>query len=205
MSFMTSIDPGRKRVTWNRKDRVNLGSATAGRSRRIGILGEKLAEAQLRAHGFTNVKNLNHTLRMHHPGADIYAERGGVGFWISVKARNKYAEDGKLNPRYKIKPDELLFLSGCRNRQPDSVVACITISFVMSDRSTFGGEPSRSYSCYFALLDMKRNGILMSPRHLAMYELLALNEMIPPAEDVSDLENTYERRTPIARPSTARP
>jgi hypothetical protein len=199
---VTSIGLGRRKATWNRDDRVNLNSTTAGRSRRIGILGEKLAEAQLRTHGFTNVKNLNYALQVNHPGADLYAERSGVGFWISVKARNKYTEGGRLNDRYKIKPTELLFLSRYQVSQPSSKVACIAISFVFSDRSTFGGEPPRSYSCYFALLNMITNGILMSARHLTTYEVLAHNEMIPSAEDLSDLENEYERRSSIAMPAT---
>ena len=99
---MAFIGPARQRATCNREDRVNLDSTTAARSRRIGILGEKLAEAQLCANGFKNVKNLNHTLHVNHPGADLYAERNGVGYWISVKARNKYTEGKKLNDRYKV-------------------------------------------------------------------------------------------------------
>nr|WP_294506431.1 hypothetical protein [uncultured Rhodopila sp.] len=192
---MTSTGVGRRKATWNREDRVNLDSTTAERARRIGILGEKLAEAQLRVHGFTKVKNLNHTLRINHLGADLYAERNSVGYWISVKARNKYTEGKKLNDRYKIGPEELSNLAECESRQFGSRAACIVISFVMSDRSTFGGEPPRSYSCYFM---PPRKGILMAPRHLATYELFALNEMIPSTEDVSGLENTYERRTPVA-------
>jgi hypothetical protein len=197
---MTSLEPNRRKLTWNRSDRVNLDSGTAGRARRIGILGEKLAESQLLAHDFTNVRNLNRTLRMNHPGADLYAERNGIGFWISVKARNKYTEGAKLNDRYKIDPEELLSLAECRARKPGSRTACVAVSFVMSERSALGGEPPRSYSCYLAPLDLTGgNGILMRPRHLATYQCLALNETIPLTEDVSDLENRYERRTTIAR------
>ena len=76
-----------------------------------------------------------------------------------------------------------------------SKAACIVISFVMSDKSTFGGEPPKSYSCYFAL---PKKGILMSPKNLATHEVFAFNEMIPSTEDVSGLENTYERRKAIA-------
>jgi len=186
---------GRRKATWNRPDRVNLDSATAGRARRIGILGEKLAEARLLAHGFRNIRNLNHTLRINHPGADLYAEGKGVSHWISVKARNKYTESGTLNGRYKIDPDELKSLAECERQQPGSRAACVAISFVMSERVAFGGEPPRSYSCYFMLLNLNgRAGVLMRPKRLEEYECLALNELIPHAEDVSDLENIYERR-----------
>lgn len=153
------------------------------RLRRLGILAEKLAEAQLRANGFINVRNLNQSLRANHPGADLYAERSGIGYWISVKGRNKYTNDRKLNDRYKV---DLLKLAECVSRQPGSIAACVVISFVISDRSTLGGEPPRSYSCYFM---PPRKGILMRPIHLATYERLALNEMIPSTEDVSGLEN----------------
>nr|WP_294545340.1 hypothetical protein [uncultured Rhodopila sp.] len=153
------------------------------RLRRLGILGEKLAEAQLRANGFINVRNLNDSLRANHPGADLYAERNGVGYWISVKGRNKYTNDRRLNDRYKV---DLLKLAECVSRQPGSIAACVVISFVISDRSTLDGEPPRSYSCYFM---PPRKGILMRPIHLATYERLALNEMIPSTEDVSGLEN----------------
>jgi len=73
---------------------------TDSRTRRLGMVGKRLAEAELVSHGFTNIRNL-YTHRSENVVSDIYAEREGRRYWICVKARNKYAQDGKPNPCYR--------------------------------------------------------------------------------------------------------
>ena len=72
--------------------------ATAERARTLGQVGEQLAEDVLRRSGFCNVTNLNR-LAPNFPYADLYAERDGRRYVISVKTRNKYQVDGSINGR----------------------------------------------------------------------------------------------------------
>ncbi len=187
-----------EKATWNNADRVELDRSTAARNRRIGTLGESLAEEALRLNGFVDVKNLNITKKYNHPGADIYAERNGFKYWISVKCRNKYTEAGELNPRYRVNRD-VAFLEKLVSDDPGSKMACVAISLVVSQEMAHGGEPAPSYSCYLLeLTSGGRTGILMGPRHLEKYEQLILNGPLPQGMDWSELANRYSRRKPGA-------
>ena len=73
-----------RKGAWRRPDRVMLTRGTAKRAGKLGDVGEQLALAELSAHGFSSIKPLNHP-KKNHPFADVYAERGGERFWISVR------------------------------------------------------------------------------------------------------------------------
>jgi hypothetical protein len=64
-------------------------------------LGELFAIKALVDNGFDRIKNLNDKAR-NEPYADLYCEKEGKKYVISVKARNKFQLDGKLNPRYNL-------------------------------------------------------------------------------------------------------
>ncbi len=68
------------------------------RTTRLGYLGEILAEECLKAVGANEVQNLN--LGTNFPFADLIAELSGIRYLISVKSRNEFQANGKLNPCY---------------------------------------------------------------------------------------------------------
>jgi hypothetical protein len=61
---------------------------------RLGQLGEM--EEALKANGFQDVRNLNHS-RHNQPFADLLAEKDGSRYFIGVKARNEKQCGGRLN------------------------------------------------------------------------------------------------------------
>jgi hypothetical protein len=183
---------------WAREDRVVLGPDTAKRAGKLGLIGEQLALAELALHGFTEIRHLNHPKKNHPfaPFADISAERNGLKFWIGVKTRNKYQNEGTINPCYKIDPRGRALAVQLEQSVPGTIAACIGISVVLSERSCFDGELSNSYSCYFALLRnlTDRQGMGMRKRQLASYEPLAENKPVPALYDLSDCENVFYRQ-----------
>ncbi len=162
-----------------------LDSTTARRAKRLGDIGEALAEALLRQHGFVNIRNLNH-VRRNFPFADFFAERAGTRYVMSVKIRNKYefsrADPLRLNRRYKL---------GSRSPQHaadaaahfNAVPAWLAIAL-----------DTHSYCAYFGLLsDLNGSlGIDMSPTAVASYECLAHEQ--PHAFPHASLLNAYKLR-----------
>ncbi|MBK7627458.1 MAG: hypothetical protein IPJ16_09750 [Bacteroidales bacterium] len=73
----------------------------AARKKSLGELGELFALKALVAKKFDRIRNLNDN-SMNEPFADIECERDGFKYVISVKARNKYQKNGKLNSRYNL-------------------------------------------------------------------------------------------------------
>ncbi len=77
------------------------GPRNPHKMRLLGLIGERLVPTLLEQAGFSNVTNLNE-MRMNHPDFDFSAMRKGEAFLISVKARNKFQNDGSLNSRFKL-------------------------------------------------------------------------------------------------------
>jgi hypothetical protein len=76
----------------------------AARKKSLGELGELFALKALVDRRFDRIRNLNdHTLN--EAFADIECEKDGIRYVVSVKARNKYQKDGKLNTRYNLGAD----------------------------------------------------------------------------------------------------
>jgi len=73
----------------------------AARKKSLGELGELFALKALVDQKFDKIRNLNDQ-KMNEKFADIIAEKEGVKYVISVKARNKYEVNGNLNTRYKL-------------------------------------------------------------------------------------------------------
>ena len=187
-----------RKGAWKRKDRVVLGVATAQRAKKLGVIGEHLALIELAMHGFTNIKHLNHPLK-NYRFADIYAERDGERFWISVKTRNKYKIDRTRNESYKIDPNQRSLAKQQEDADPGSVAACIGISVVVSENSCVEGEPPNSYSCYFSTLSRlpRKHGMSMLKKDQKLYDCLAYNKLVPAEFDASDCENVFRRRDDI--------
>ncbi len=76
----------------------------AARKKSLGELGELFALKALVDKKFDRIRNLNDNT-MNEPFADIECEKDGLRYVISVKARNKYQKNGKLNSRYNLGSD----------------------------------------------------------------------------------------------------
>jgi hypothetical protein len=73
----------------------------AARKKSLGELGELFALKALVDKKFDRIRNLNDN-SMNEAFADIHCEKDGLRYIISVKARNKYQKNGKLNTRYNL-------------------------------------------------------------------------------------------------------
>ena len=76
----------------------------AARKKSLGELGELFGIKALVDAQFDKIRNLNDD-HMNTAFADLYAEKDGQKFVISVKARNKYQANGKPNTRYNLGTD----------------------------------------------------------------------------------------------------
>ncbi len=84
-----------------RTENINENKKEAARKRSLGELGELYAIKTLVAEEFDKIRNLNDD-HMNEAFADIYCEKDDKKYVISVKARNKYQANGKLNSRYNL-------------------------------------------------------------------------------------------------------
>lgn len=73
----------------------------AARKKSLGELGELFAIKALVDEKYDRIRNLNDD-HMNEAFADIYAEKDGKRYVISVKSRNKFLKNGKLNVRYNL-------------------------------------------------------------------------------------------------------
>ena len=81
------------------KDIENIKEAS--RKKSLGELGELFAIKTLVDNHFDKIRNLN-DIHMNEPFADIICEKDNQKYIISVKARNMFQLNGKLNSRYNI-------------------------------------------------------------------------------------------------------
>lgn len=90
------------RLRCNELENINqINTKESQRKKSLGELGELFALKALVDCEFDKIRNLNDS-NMNEPFADILCERGGERFVISVKARNKYQLNGRMNCRYNI-------------------------------------------------------------------------------------------------------
>jgi len=73
----------------------------AARKKSLGELGELIAIKALVDLSFEKISNLNDK-KMNYPFADLYAEKAGRKYVISIKARNKFQKNGNLNSSYNL-------------------------------------------------------------------------------------------------------
>jgi DNA invertase Pin-like site-specific DNA recombinase len=79
----------------------HMGVGKIFRARGLGVWGEQKAAALLERAGFTAIRDLNEDRP--HAFGDLFAERAGRRYLISVKTRNKYQEGGSLNTSYNVR------------------------------------------------------------------------------------------------------
>ena len=164
-----------------------LDKSQTARFKKLGDLGEYIAEVQLQQKGFKQVKNLN-TLKHNSIFADIYAVRDEIKYIFSVKTRNKFENNGSLNSRYKLgaKCYEYATLA---EKEHDAQAAWIAVA-IDTDEGSF--------DAYWGLLDdlQGNTGILMSLKATKNYNCLTqnsrLNEYVD--FDYKILKNKYKTR-----------
>jgi hypothetical protein len=157
---------------------IQLNHSTALRAKSLGALGELLAIKALVDNGFNCIKNLNDQ-KKNFPYADLYAERGKEKYVISVKARNRYETNGRLNSRYNLGSDCSIKAKKAE-LQFKAKAAWMAISIY-----------DNIYSIYFGMLNSLtvKTGIPMGESHFAKYECL-VNEKSH-GLDFSPYKNIY--------------
>ena len=80
---------------------INLNKKEAARKKSLGELGELFAIKALVDKGYDKIRNLNDK-NLNESFADLLCEKDGIKLIISVKARNKFQQNGKLNTRYNL-------------------------------------------------------------------------------------------------------
>jgi hypothetical protein len=73
----------------------------AQRKKSLGELGELFGIKALVDECYDKIRNMNDD-KMNFPFADLYGEKEGENRVISIKARNKYQLNGKLNSSYNL-------------------------------------------------------------------------------------------------------
>lgn len=73
----------------------------ASRKKSLGELGELFALKALVDQQFDKIRNLN-DVKLNEQYADLYCEKHGKSYVISVKSRNKFQKSGSLNTRYNL-------------------------------------------------------------------------------------------------------
>lgn len=142
--------------------KVKLDNKFALRVKSLGALGELIAIKALVDNDFEKIRNLNDQ-KKNFPYGDLYAEKGGRRYVISVKSRNKYQRSGELNNRYKLgnrcyENAEL----ACNQYEAEPYWMAIQ----------FDGD---TFSAYFGSLSQLngKKGIPMGSKDISNYECLA--------------------------------
>jgi hypothetical protein len=73
----------------------------------LGDWGEDVAAFLLKSSGFEEITMLNDSQR-NHPGGDIMASKLGQKYLFSVKARDRFMKNGKVNWGYNIYPQKVI-------------------------------------------------------------------------------------------------
>jgi len=146
---------------------IHMGPKEGKRFKKLGDIGEVIASQILEESGFKNIRNLNNE-KMNVQFADFYAEKDGIKYLISVKARNKYERSGKLNSRYKLGKNLISRIESVLKsvEYKDCEPAWLTIAM-----------EEKTCDAYFGLIsDLNgKNGINMSLKACSTYQCFAKN------------------------------
>jgi hypothetical protein len=110
----------------------------ASRKKSLGELGELFALKALVDNKFDRIRNLNDDA-MNETFADISCERGDERYIISVKTRNKFQKNGKLNTRYNLGKD--VYEKALASEKKYKAIACwLAIQFDQNSFSIYFGQ-----------------------------------------------------------------
>ncbi|MBN2864122.1 MAG: hypothetical protein JXN62_13225 [Bacteroidales bacterium] len=166
------------------KRNVHLGSVEGKRFQRLGEIGELLAAQILKENRFTDIRNLN-SIKKNFVFADYHAKKDGIRYLISVKARNKFENNGSLNSRYKFgknlesKIQRALGTDEFRDCKPAWLAIVL--------------EPE-TYNAYFGLIEEleSNHAILMSKKATETYRCFAKDSVH--GFDPDDFKNVYKKK-----------
>ena len=128
------------------------------RKKSLGELGELFAIKALVDHKFDNIRNLNDD-SMNEAFADISCEKDGEKIIISVKSRNKFQKNGKLNLRYNLGKD--VYEKAIEAEKKHSAKACwLAIQFDHNSFSIYFGTLAELNGSKAIHLDKCENGII---------------------------------------------
>ena len=166
-----------------------IDDAVIERWKKLGNLGEWLAEVLLKKSGFTKVRNLNKE-SSNETYADIYAVKNKVAYIISVKTRNKYENNGRLNSRYKLGKDCYQCAMSAESKYR-AKAAWITIAIDVG---------KGTYDAYFGLLSILgcNTGVLMTREATNSYDCLerggSFEKLGITKDKLMRLKNVYKLR-----------
>ncbi len=164
-----------------------LDKSQTERFKKLGDLGEYIAEVQLQQKGFKLVKNLN-IVKQNCMFADIYAVQDEIKYIFSVKTRNKLENNGNLNSRYKLGAKCYEYATSAE-KEHDAKAAWIAVT-IDTDKGIF--------DAYWGFLDdLKGNtGIPMSLKATKNYNCLTKNSSLNDYVDFDYkiLKNKYKTR-----------
>lgn len=103
----------------------------------LGDWGEAHACRLLKAAKFADIVPLN--VGRQHPGGDVMATKSGRTYFFSVKARDRFGQDGKPNPGYNIYPEKVINAAQTYDAAPAWLV-------IRADRR------SNTFSAYWGLI-----------------------------------------------------
>ena len=169
-----------------------LDKSVTDRFKKLGDIGEAIAVTLLQEAGFTDIENLNSSLGANVKYFDIRAKRGKKNYVVSVKARNKFENSGKLNSRYKLFDDPKSVMVEAKTKY-NCEVAWVTVAVDI---------PNGTLDAYFgplASLEGNKKGVPMSEKAIGSYERLAfcfsLEKFGIPKEVYEKLINSYKKRS----------
>lgn len=123
---------------------LNQNVKEAARKKSLGELGELFALKALVDKKFDRIRNLNDN-KLNEKFADIECEKDGIRYVISVKARNKFQKNGKLNTRYNLGSNAYIN-SGYAEKKYNAIACWLAIQF-----------DNKSFSIYFGTLSELNN------------------------------------------------
>lgn len=130
----------------------------AARKKSLGELGELFALKALVDRQFDRIRNLN-DISMNETFADISCEKNGEKYIISVKARNKFQKNGKLNTRYNLGKDLYKKALACEKKY--NAKACwLAIQFDHNSFSIYFGHVDELGGSRAIPIDKCENGII---------------------------------------------
>jgi hypothetical protein len=89
----------------------------------LGDWGESHAVQLLAAADFNGINPLN--IGFQHPGGDVLARKNGILHFFSVKARDRFGQNGKPNPGYNIYPEKVIKAARAYKAKPSWLFARI--------------------------------------------------------------------------------
>lgn len=136
----------------------NKNIKEAARKKSLGELGELFAIKALVDQKFDRIRNLNDKT-MNEAFADIECEKDGLRYVISVKARNKFQKDGRLNTRYNLGSDAYVNAKIAEQKY-NAVAHWMAIQFDQKSFSIYFGSLNDLYKSKAIPVDKCEKGIV---------------------------------------------